>query len=1011
MSSPSTRSTSRPQRKERQTRLQEHLRTVKGPGGGRSASPASASAPKGAQRGRGAGAKDVEEQEAQEEAGEANKAGRPRRRAAQRVVMKEVESSSESEQDDAGTEQEEEEEEVEEEEKKPRRGASRRTKKRPSPQQESDDELAPAIKTSMSTPARPSTSARKSPSKQPPPSSAPASKRRREPSNLDLRNVEEMDAAEVKRRLEKEKSELMARLSQHGIVPQADVLDRALRSMSSSNEKLTVDGFLRSLSSLDANVSPIAAQQRPTQPPALTVSVQAANSAANGKKVSFNTLASPSTPSSAERTAFLFPSPSQQASATLLPPTQPGSLLPPAPAFGDPQTKPTHPGAARAARLSAFASRSFSAPDIPTLNTLQTAVPSGLPIPPPLPSPSAASGLVATSVAGMGRVALSRRSMFGSIGPDAMQPSLSSPAEAVPPQGLLPAFSNSSSSALRQSRSSPIKPSSSAAKVPSDASRLLKLQSWLDDDGETTEDEDDKRSGAAVAAEATFKAVAAKSAIASVPPPKGMKMVDVPASDDEEGGPRMRVGGKSVQVLRQSHKRQLDDHVDASSMSTRMSTRSAVKGKGRAVAECVCGKQAEGNPNAVQCAECDVAFHLSCLNVASARQLASPWVCNRCAIAGQSAAENEAENVQTTPRMTTKRVRIGTNSTPHILSEPTFVASTPVSAPRSNNFSFAMDIALAPSPTASPVRRFTSAAAPTSPPPNKHLVIPVTPQFGDATIRAPGDYSPTSPQNSRVRANRTRMISNGAGGFLGSEWLHGWDGHAYEQGAHPAPAPPNALNGFVEEDWPLPAWSDVTMTPSRALTNSTPATSTSSSAWDTPFAHSSAHPSSQSRRSSATFGHPSASTGHFRTPSQDLLAALDRDHHSPSAHHTFAQRLFGSAGPAADHQHYAHDPAAAPFSSPTTRPISPLNPRRQLQHGYAQHRRQPSFGDGLGRPFFPPHSPPTAHSFVPGLAHERMALSASMKVSHSAPGGRIAPGGLMASPGGYGGDGFDDLLL
>lgn len=796
-------------------------------------------------------------------------------------------------------------------------------------------------------------------------------------------------------------------------MPQADVLDRALRRMSSSNEKLTVDGFLRSLSSLDANVSPIASQQRPPQPAALSVSVQAANAAAKDKKVSFSTLESPSTPSSADRPAFLFPSPPQQAPSSLLPPSHSVSLLPPPPAFDEMPPASAHPAAARAARLSAFANRSISAPIVPTLNTMQAQPSAGLPVPPALPSPGVASGLVATSVAGMGRVALSRRSMFGSIGPDSMQQSLSSPVEAASPQGLLPAFSNASPSTLRQSRSSPIKPSNPASKAPSDASRLLKLQSWLDDDGETTEDEDDKRPGAAVAAEATFKAAAAKSAIASVPPPKGVKMVDVPASDDEEGGVRVRVGGKSVHVLRQSHKRQLDDRADASGMSTRMSTRSAVKGKGKAVAECVCGKQAEGNPSAVQCAECDVAFHLACLNVASARQLASPWVCNRCAIVGQSTAHDEAENVQTTPRLAAKRVRIGTNSTPHIFSEPTFVASTPLSAPRSNNFSFAMDIALAPSPTASPVRRFVSAAAPTSPPTNKHLVIPVTPQFGDATIRAPGDYSPTSPQNSRVRANRTRMISNGAGGFLGSEWLHGWEGHAYEQGSQQAqvPAPSNPLNGFVEEDWPLPAWSDVTMTPSRALTNSTPATSTSSSAWDTPFAHSSAPGASHSRRSSLTHGHPSASTGHFRTPSQDLLAALDRDHHSPSAHHTFAQRLFGSAGPAADTHHYSPDPLPAPFSSPSTRPISPLNPRRQLQPGYSQHRRQPSFGDGLGRPFFPPHSPPAAHSFVPGLAHERMALSTSMKVSHSAPGGRFAPGGMMTSPGGYGGDGFDDLLL
>ncbi|BGP42227.1 hypothetical protein JCM10449v2_006232 [Rhodotorula kratochvilovae] len=988
-------------RRERQTRLQEHLRAVKP--GSRSSSPAgkkpvavSTSATKTVPK---ALASSSRTPAPADEPEPSTASGRPRRRAAAKVVMQEVESSSEEDGDDV--DETEEDESVEDEQVEPLRSSTRSAKKR-SPA-DSDDDLAPQVQ------AAGRTTGRKMPAQQVQQASSPSprKKRAREPSSLD---IERMNEAEVQGRLAREKSELMARLAPLGIIPQDHVLDQALRAMSKSNEQLSVESFMRTLASLDTNVSPV---QRPGLPQ-LAISVPPP-----AKKVTFSTLESPSTPSSVASPTCRFPSPPQTAAASAFPPSHavaaPTQFYTSPPSHAVPHARPP-PAAMRPGPHLNPISRSFSAPNIPTLRSIPAA---------PLPAPtalaaSASSNSLFGAAAGMGRVA-TRRGTFGGLGPDPrqqqqpqQQPIAPSPSRAsfnspAPPppaataplsSSLLPAFAFGAAAPAAK----PVRPRlNPATTAPMGApNRLTKLQSWLaeDDDG-TSEDEEDKRPGAAAAnaeASAMLKAAAATSKVAAaVPAAPVMQLVDAPPSDDErEEEVQIRVGGKSVQVLRQ---RRLDggaqqEQQDTQGMSTRMSTRaSSAKGKGRAVLECLCGAPAQGHSAAVQCIECDVAFHLACLNAVSAKQLASPWTCSRCVVADEQQERPPhagPDSGRTTPQLVNKRVRIGTNTTPHVYQEPTFVESTPVPAPRENNFSHCADMALAPSPTQSPVRRFASAAVPTSPVPSAaKLPIPVTPQFGEATIvRAPGDYSPTSPQNYRTRAGRTRMVSGGA--FLSGEWLNSWDAPGDEPTPQQASTPVSGgLASLVDDEWHLPAWSDVTMTPSRALSSATPGatSSASSSVWDTPFAHASPHAHLRRANSSFTPGGPSAMP--FRTPSQDFLGALSRDasqqqHHQTAPAQVFAQRLFGQEQPHHQHQaqpHYQHHPYQqqqhypAPLdSSSPSRPPSPLNPRRLPPHPH--HQRKPSLGDGLANPWL-----------GGALAHERMALSASMKPSHSAPGG------------------------
>jgi hypothetical protein len=879
------------------------------------------------------------------------------------------------------------------------------------------------------------------------------------------------------------------------------VLERAIQTISSSKQELTVDTFLRVLGTLDTNVSPLKRSTTTagaSQP--LSVSVSRSNALSSSNKHSgggggFSALESPLTPSSIVADGRFLPSPPLSSSpagrshhpgsgsycSTGVYRQSPASATFPAPPPPPPQSQSEILPVPPPPRPTLYAHRSVSAPSLPTLeSTMRSQATPALPVlhemsAPLQPQPSAttsssatpagagAGGLFATSVAGMGRVALSRRSMFGQLGsapaptvamtslvepPPAMSfhqlspPSRASPAPTTPTtSGLLPAFAvggapGSTAQKTTRSRASSTSKSSASPVKATDDARLAKLRSWLADDDEeeeTTAEEAGGKAGAAdatLAAEASLKASAASGKLASsLSALDGVlnsfemraqptKVEDVKPEPVGPPAAEIRVGGKNVSILRQSQKRQLDEVTTTVEepdspvkMATRATTRasSSSKGKGKAQHHCVCGEDAEEEPRTIACAECDIAYHLACLNATSARQLPSPFVCSRCvAVSPPATAEPSLAAGQRTPELASKRVRIGTTSTPHLLSEPTFVASTPLSAPRGDAFGpLVADLALAPSPTASPVRRFASARAPVSPVHQRaQLPIPTTPRLGDALIRGPGDYSPTSPQNTRTRASRTRLVSNTGAAFFGgngAEWLEAWDQHQFPVAdSMQAQAPSSAMSSLAEDDWRMPSWSDVNMTPSRALSSTTPATSSSSSVWDTPYVHSSPQARRTHSQGPYMLGH------HARTPSQDLMAMLDREHASEPAHHSYSQRLFGGGGPgsgAGDSPTF--DAGLQHSMMPPGHPLSPLNPRRQpASFG---HARKQSLGDGLGRaPFAYPHSPAHAHSYLPP-SHMHGLGSAGMKPSFSAPGGRLVD--LMPSLNYVEQQQLDDLLL
>ncbi|GAA5879268.1 hypothetical protein JCM1840_004675 [Sporobolomyces johnsonii] len=905
-----------PKRRERQTRLQEHLKTVK-PG---SRGPSPAAKPKTAldlsvsastafktlpNRPRSTPTPIPAEDSA-------STSSRPKRRAAQKVVMQEPESASDAENDDDASID----------------GSAQGT------MDESDEDLAPPVRAAVQAD-------RGKKGRKAPPSLAAAAKtqpREREISSVSTISVgidvEGMNEDEVQKRLAVEKKELMARLAQHGINPQADVLDHALRTLSTSNEKLTVESFLRALSTLDMNRSPIATSAAPRlalPPVGLTVTVPTP-AQVRAKKVTFSTLESPSTPSSSDPRSSVFPSPPHSA-ASLSNNGVPKSLLPPF-ASSSSASPPRFRGSS-----SASSSPSFAAPT----------------------SANGAPGLFPSSVAGMGRVAVGRRTLFG--GPaEQSQPALQPQA-----QGLLPAFEPKRPALVVP------RPSGARGNLGAALGGVSKLQSWLDDDD--SDEEDMSRKPAAKAGKAEVEMQVDGGAGAG-------------AQQGEDNGMEIRVGGKSVKVLR---KRQLEDE-DVPTFSAKG------KGKQRAI-DCLCGQVVSADAQVtIQCAECDAAFHLACLNVASTRQLPHPWACTRC---------SSLDNKLKTPRgPSIKRARFAPGQTTPVLShEPTFVASTFSPLPR-GNFTSCADVALAPSPTSSPIRRF--AAAPTSPvPTSAKVVIPSTPQFGGA-VDPRSDYSPCSPLFYRNR--RARLAS---GVFEGAPFGSGdWSGEVATPSGAGAAYDDVASTPFADtlNDWHPPNWNDLTMTPSRGL----PSTS-AGTVWETPFS------SSHSRR--ASLSHQLHYLPHLRTPSQDFLHTL---HHGPEHHSApaqmFAQRLFGSGpgtgngSPGQQHANVPLDPAG-----------SPLGPKRPLR------QRDPSGGyilppHAFSSPSYYHHHPPAHHAYPPTpqsalkppFAHSPMAFGAphsrapsngastAMKVSHSAPGMMRVNSGLGI---GFEEQAFDDLLL
>ncbi|KAL8283724.1 hypothetical protein RQP46_005519 [Phenoliferia psychrophenolica] len=208
---------------------------------------------------------------------------------------------------------------------------------------------------------------------------------------------------------------------------------------------------------------------------------------------------------------------------------------------------------------------------------------------------------------------------------------------------------------------------------------------------------------------------------------------------------------------------------------------------------CFCGCPDEED-TMVQCDDCRVWYHLACLRITSAKQLPKRWFCTRCEPSETIVPERAAPPG--------KRLRLAQPTTPVFYREPTFVSGPPSPRVKGNFYhNSAADVVLAPSPQTSPSRRF----APQSPV-HQHAPTPVTPQFGH--IRA-ADYAPRSPLF--FRAGRSRMVSGAFDDLPAVQggWVSSWDGHVF--GVEEPLAPLDGDSDF---------WRDMTLTPSRSLSSS-----------------------------------------------------------------------------------------------------------------------------------------------------------------------------------------------
>lgn len=543
-----------------------------------------------------------------------------------------------------------------------------------------------------------------------------------------------------------------------------------------------------------------------------------------------------------------------------------------------------------------------------------------------------------------GRIALTRRHTY-----------LGVPSSSDPTPSLLPPFEP-----LRTASATP-GPSTATAR-PLGAS-VSKLQSWLDDDDSEEEDQPAKSRNGKQEEKGASRSTGDKK--------------------DEDEEMEIRVGGKTVKVLR---KRQIEETDEE--MVTLPTLSPKGKGKQRAI-DCLCGEivsTEESSHGTVSCNLCETSFHLACLNVNSRRHLPLEWSCQRC-----SASTSPKNPLETPP----KRLRTELETTPPMSAEPTFVTTTFSPLPR-GNFSSCPDVALAPSPTSSPKRSFT--AVPTSPVLSASKVaIPATPQFGKESDPR-SDYSPCSPLFNRK--SRSRLTS---GVFDSAPFANDWaadsstnaqqggggGGGVYDEamGTH-TPFADHSSHDWVHHPGTNSHWHDITMTPSRA--------SNSAVGWETPFSL-----SSRSRHTSAlhtTLGNPH----HLRTPSQDIFSGSALDYVQQGRHtapaQMFAQRLFGAASNSNGNEDHP----------------SPSSSRKRMQLPQSQqalHRRNPSSnyilpshafsspgGNATGSIFsqFPP-TPNSAHSHSQSLnpaygnqlfpvSPSRQAQSSAMKASMSAPG-------------------------
>jgi len=452
-----------------------------------------------------------------------------------------------------------------------------------------------------------------------------------------------------------------------------------------------------------------------------------------------------------------------------------------------------------------------------------------------------------------------------------------------------------------------------------------------------------------------------------------VKYVDLSdESDDEERArPEVRVGGKNIRMLVNTKRRRSDQQegsrsttpVDPSvyksiykkptpaktprKVSVKPATASPVpppRGRGKAiippaaesapaevdedqdVIDCLCGRDEEGDEGMIQCDACQSWLHLVCIGFGHRQRFPRVWTCPRCVDKRdrdeQPSATKRAR--QTTPApeefvpvrsltpdvvdpVVAKRER---ETTPALFDGPVLVPSSASRGEPSFLNASTMTLALAPSPTASPIR----CAVPRSPVStrrNRHssAVTPHTPTLTLLSSPArPGDLGePSSPLYHR--GGRIRMISSVVNDppsdVLAAGWSAGWDAHnSYGLDSHERT---RASASAIDEDDILgvsrsSSWHDLNMTPSRTLALSSMAYA--------------AHSPSTGRRSRQLSG-PGGAFG--ASSAQDFLSSLHTD--EPSTH-AVAQRLFGGPSPSrsaesallsspGNHAHLSSSPASA----------------------------------------------------------------------------------------------------
>ncbi|KAK4052384.1 hypothetical protein OIV83_002186 [Microbotryomycetes sp. JL201] len=760
---------------------------------------------------------------------------------------------------------------------------------------------------------------------------------------------------------------------QNSMMPAVELFQATVDDLQARNSDLTLPNFLQALATRHSSN---------TRTP--SINTRAASTSSQASMVqngAFSALESPTAPQSElpqQSQQSLQPSPPMRANSSeqLYSPRPIPPLLPP--------LEPTTP---RSQRLQAFAnihtppaSQESIKLETSARSTRSSARYSKLASANALSSLTNAA-MVAAQVDGMGRVALSRQVLVDQLGPENAEQAIAAAAaasfaaQAADDAQYAPAFGSSRVAVELEegadgvaSLTSRRKTSFNVFDAPSFKSRLARpkrrggkggfhilddklnhIRSWLaSDDEEDLEDENRDKTWVSVpdswrkdqqwaSDEATQIKQRRLEPALEYSREHDLDDEDWPREGDSQG--RVRVGGKSVRpLLHTKRQRLLADEDDDESKTN---------GKNRAhagVVNCICGRidTVSADETMVQCDDCHDWMHLDCLDFASADQLPSPYFCHRCA---DERADRGRQGKRSRRRSNSPVIGVSP-STPMLSSEPTLVA-TSFSPRASGSFyrsSTGGDLLLAPSPMSSPTRRHVQ-VPPRSP---QHMGLPQMPVTPKLSTLPKADYTPRSPLF--YRGGRSRVVS---GHFEEGAWIGGWDSN----------------NNFGYDDHTAVAsedtWHDLTMTPSRTVSNTLE--------WETP---------NSSRRASTVFG-SGTHTGP-RSAAQDFLATLHHDDNVGIGHSrapSYNQRLFGS--PVHHHGHTSSPTASQSFTGAhdSSALLAPHSPTFSMKNGPVPARgmrsRVPSIPFGLNAPSSHYASAPSHMSALSAgnpfaLGHSRM---------------------------------------